>query len=88
MCSICSVLIVLFLFHPLHSIFISSKLQSIQSKRSEPITRVHVLTGPLRGHGSIPAPHILPYNPETEEAIRKAGQMVYWEKGSGPLSSP
>jgi hypothetical protein len=53
-----------------------------QSKRSEPITRVHVLAGPLRGQGSIPAPHILPYNVGTEEAIRKTGQLVYWEKGS------
>ncbi len=53
-----------------------------QSKRAEMITRVHLLAGPLRGESSVAAPHILPYNPETAEAIKKTGQLVYWEKGT------
>ena len=46
------------------------------------ITRVHLLAGPLRGESSVAAPHILPYNPETAEAIKKTGQLVFWEKGT------
>ncbi|KAI5122619.1 hypothetical protein M0805_008708 [Coniferiporia weirii] len=54
----------------------------VMSKRSEPIPLVYVLAGPMRGQKSVPAPHILPYNPETAEAIRKNGQIIYWEKGT------
>jgi len=54
----------------------------VMSKRAEMITRVHLLAGPLRGESSVAAPHILPYNPETAEAIKKTGQLVYWEKGT------
>lgn len=69
----------------LFSVFVSKPHSDVfdplfQSKRSE-TTQVHILAGPLRGQ-NVPAPHILPYNPETAEAIRKTGQIAYWEKGT------
>ncbi|KAH8108775.1 hypothetical protein DFH11DRAFT_1731627 [Phellopilus nigrolimitatus] len=54
----------------------------VTSRRSEPVPQVYVLAGPLRGQKSVSAPHILPYNIETAEAIRKTGQAIYWEKGT------
>ncbi|TDL22774.1 hypothetical protein BD410DRAFT_788093 [Rickenella mellea] len=54
----------------------------VMSKRAEPVNRVSILAGPLRGQTGIPAPHILPYNPETAEAIRKNGQQIFWENGT------
>lgn len=52
------------------------------SRRVEPVNRVSVLAGPLRGQTSVASPHILPYNAETAEAIKNTGQSIYWENGT------
>ncbi|KAL5499208.1 hypothetical protein ACEPAH_1726 [Sanghuangporus vaninii] len=54
----------------------------VMSKRSDPNPLVFVLAGPLRGRKSVPAPHILPYTPETADALRKSGQAIHLEKGA------
>lgn len=57
-------------------------LAIVESRRSDPIPLVFVLSGPLRGQKHVSAPHILPYTPETAAAVRKSGQVIYWETGS------
>ncbi|THH03163.1 hypothetical protein EW145_g6476 [Phellinidium pouzarii] len=53
----------------------------VTTKRTDPSPVVFVLSGQL-GQKYVPAPHILPFNPETAQAIIKTGQIVCWEKGA------